>query len=262
MLDNVKLSDVQIKACVPKFPLVEIDNEKVYVTMFFVSFSLFSQFLQMGHHKAASCSALPSFCTINPTSTSSKSSINNDRFLYPSFCLYSNRALANEYGSESDIVQFLSPETESLKERLPIFVGILQSLFTVANEMPFSHTCTEEDEEEINEVEDEEDCDSNLWSPFTIVGLDSMKLVVWPNMYDNILESTTEKDLCLVVIVSAQLQDSKIIHSMDLLKDSLNDTPCTVSCIQAYFLMSNNKCFVAHRKRTRRRTYTPCKLLV
>ncbi|KAG1050403.1 hypothetical protein G6F43_007323 [Rhizopus delemar] len=166
---------------------------------------------------------------MNPTSTSSKSSINNDRFLYPSFCLYSNRALANEYGSESDIVQFLSPETESLKERLPIFVGILQSLFTVANEMPFSHTCTEEDEEEMNEVEDEEDCDSNSWSPFTIVGLDSMKLVVWPNMYDNILENTTEKDLCLVVIVSAQLQDSKIIHSMDLLKDSLNDTPCTLT---------------------------------
>ncbi|CAO3670356.1 unnamed protein product [Rhizopus stolonifer] len=179
----------------------------------------------MGNHRAASCSAIPSFYHLpSETDSTSTQSSSNDELFYPSFCLYSKRALLNEYGPESDIVQYLSPATESLKERLPIFVGILQSLFGVVNDMPL----LESYEEEVVDVEDEEDFENNAWSPFTIIGLNQTKLVIWPNMYNNIQESVFENDLCLVVIVAKELQDDEIYQNMDLLKESLEDMSDTL----------------------------------
>ncbi|KAG1438532.1 hypothetical protein G6F56_012613 [Rhizopus delemar] len=179
----------------------------------------------MGHHRAASCSAIPSFYHLpSETDSISTQSSTNDELFYPSFCLYSKRALLNEYGPESDIVQYISPETESLKERLPIFVGILQSLFGVVNDMPL----LESYEEEVVDVEDEEDFENNAWSPFTIIGLNQTKLVIWPNMYNNVQESVFENDLCLVVIVAKELHDDEIYQNMDLLKESLEDMPDTL----------------------------------
>ncbi|CAO3699246.1 unnamed protein product [Rhizopus microsporus] len=154
----------------------------------------------------------------------------DSQFPLPSFCLYSKKALTSEIDSESDIIQFLSPSTDYLKERLPMFVSILQSLFTVVHDMPFSHTTAEEEteEEEMNDLEDEEE-DDTTWSPFTIIGLNSMKMVVWPNMCDQIQDNMIEKDLCLVIMLSSDLQDDEIIHNMNLVKNSLCDTYYTLT---------------------------------
>ncbi|KAL7314081.1 hypothetical protein PS15m_007736 [Mucor circinelloides] len=224
----------------------------------------------MGHHqKAASCSAIPSFSsftsitTTNTTplnkakrssikpspSISSSLSIPTDKqtdqqsllFPLPSFCLYSKRALVNEYAPESEIVQYLAPSSSVLEERLPMFVGVLQSLFTVVNDMPFVDREQQEeddDEEDGNEYtdieeeeEEEEEQDSKQTSsPFTIIGLNNMKLVIWSNMYDHVTDSFVyEKDLCLVIFVSAHLTDEIILSSMQSLKESLS----TLSCLHA-----------------------------
>lgn len=226
----------------------------------------------MGYHqKAASCSAIPSFSSliampaadttpppskakrsssIKPSpSFSSSLSISTDKqtdqqqsllFPLPSFCLYSKKALANEYAPESDIVQYLAPSSSVLEERLPMFVGVLQSLFTVVNDMPFVDREQHEEEEGDDEEEDddheytdieEEDDDGEQQdtkhSPFTIIGLSSMKLVIWNSMYDHVTDASThEKDLCLVIFVSAHLTDAIILNSMQSLKESLSAIAC------------------------------------
>ncbi|KAI9335578.1 hypothetical protein BD770DRAFT_332426 [Pilaira anomala] len=222
------------------------------------------------HHKAASCSAIPSFQSFTSVSTNatqidslglfdqqqeynkspesnvnrslspsltksySQQSISSQQqpFPLPSFCLYSNRALINEYAPESDIIQFLAPVSTVLEERLPMFVGVLQSLFTVVNDMPFTNDRdhdednTDDEEDEEDEEEDDEDQDddelSNKNAPFTIIGLETMKLVIWNFMYDNIVEKDIyEKDLCLVIMVSAQMTDEVILENMNLLGKSI-----------------------------------------
>ncbi|CAO3657304.1 unnamed protein product [Mucor hiemalis] len=111
-----------------------------------------------------------------------------------------------------------------------MFVGVLQSLFTVVNDMPFVNDSDGEEEEEEEEVEDEEDEDEeeveseeNKKNPFTIIGLNTMKLVVWNNMCDNIMDmnSIIENDLCLVVMISSQVTDNIILKNMSLLRDNI-----------------------------------------
>ncbi|KAI9473422.1 MAG: hypothetical protein EXX96DRAFT_577880 [Benjaminiella poitrasii] len=192
----------------------------------------------MGHHKAASCSIVPSFTSdrdnksVNQeqqsSSTAKKRTINTHMskkqqllFPLPSFCLYSKKALLNEYTSESDIIQFLSPSSNSvLNERLPMFVGVLQSLFTAVNDLPFIDDDPEVDNYEYDDDSDGQQENERLsTSPFTIIGLNSMKLVIWNNMYDLIKETTSyKKDLCLVVFVSSQLKDSTIIKNMNFIQ--------------------------------------------
>lgn len=222
----------------------------------------------MGYHqKAASCSAIPSFNSFTSISTAttttppnsikhksarlspsfssssaaSKQTVTDQLsllFPLPSFCLYSKKALVNEYAPESEIVQFLAPSSVVLEERLPMFVGVLQSLFTVVNDMPFVDREEEiGEEEEVEEEEDvytdmEEEEDQNeldLSSPFTIIGLNSMKLVIWNNMYDHVTDSSVfEKDLCLVIFISAHLTDTIILKNMNSLKESiLNENTCS-----------------------------------
>ncbi|KAK4520384.1 uncharacterized protein ATC70_008518 [Mucor velutinosus] len=230
----------------------------------------------MGHHqKAASCSAIPSFSSLASISTdtttppaskakrnssikpspsfSSSLSIATDKqteqqqsllFPLPSFCLYSKKALTNEYAPESEIVQYLAPSSNVLEERLPMFVGVLQSLFTVVNDMPFvdreqqeddDQEEQEEDDHEYTDIEEEEEEDDeedakHTTSPFTIIGLNSMKLVIWNSMYDHVTDSCTyEKDLCLVIFISAHLTDAIILNNMQSLKESLS----TISCLHA-----------------------------
>lgn len=205
------------------------------------------------HHKAASCSAIPSFqsfTSVSTTSTqtpslnlfdqesvlkrsippsltksSSQQSVGSEQlnFPLPSFCLYSKRALINEYAPESDIIQFLSPISNLLEERLPMFVGVLQSLFTVVSDMPFVNdhedsdidTDTDDDEDVTAAADDDE-------APFTIIGLNSMKLVIWNNMYNHIIDTDMyEKDLCLVIMLSPQLSDDQVLDNMDLLRKSV-----------------------------------------
>lgn len=201
----------------------------------------------MGHHqKAASCSAIPSFSSLTSASTTtpvksvkhrSSSSLSIDQqtvlFPLPSFCLYSKKALVNEYAPESDIIKFIAPPSSILEERLPMFVGVLQSLFTVVNDMPFvdkeetDRAKEQEDEYTDIEEEEEEEEEKNMergqeFSPFTIIGLNSMKLVIWNNMYDHVTDSSVhEKDLCLVIFVSAQLADKEIMENINSLKKSL-----------------------------------------
>lgn len=223
----------------------------------------------MGYHqKAASCSAIPSFNSLTsistasttttttppnsikhksarPSSFSSSSAASKQTvtdqlsllFPLPSFCLYSKKALVNEYALESEIVQFLAPLSIVLKERLPMFVGVLQSLFTVVNDMPFVDREEEveeeeeevEDEDEYTDMEEEEQNELDSSSPFTIIGLNSMKLVIWNNMYDHVTDSTVfKKDLCLVIFVSAHLTDAIILKNMNSLKESiLNENSCS-----------------------------------
>lgn len=242
------------------------------------------------HHKAASCSALPSFqsftsistsstkapslfdhdykpqqqstsstSTANlkrsisplPTSTITRTNSSNQNsypadnqqqqlFPLPSFCLYSKKALANEYAPESDIIQFLSPVSSVLEECLPMFVGVLQSLFTVVNDIPFINedsddedddiSCSdteEEDDDEDEEGGEDQDRDRKATEPpFTIIGLTSMKFIIWNNMYDNIMDTDNvyKKDLCLVVIVSNQLPDKIILENMNSLRRSVYST--------------------------------------
>lgn len=212
------------------------------------------------HHKAASCSAIPSFqsFTSDSTSTTQTPSLNfyehdytkqqqhstlkrslvapltksmsehslsdtqkPQLFPLPSFCLYSKRALTNEYAPESDIIQFLHPISTTLEERLPMFVGVLQSLFTVVNDMPFTNDSDDEEEEE--EEEEEEQSEEDKKNPFTIIGLSSMKLVIWNHMCDNRMDSNAiiEKDLCLVVMISSQVTDSIILKNMRLLRENI-----------------------------------------
>jgi hypothetical protein len=212
------------------------------------------------HQKAASCSAIPSFQSFSSVSTSStqtpslfeneykqsnlkrnisplmtksnsqqsnNSEIDNlELFPLPSFCLYSKKALSNEYAPESDIIQFLSPKSITLEKRLPMFVGVLQSLFTVVNDMPF----LEDSEDEDNDNEEEEEITIKE-SPFTIIGLNSMKLVVWnTDLY--------EKDLCLVIILSAQMTDEIILQNMNLLKDNMTTTNTIVSFFFSFISLS------------------------
>ncbi|KAI7897766.1 uncharacterized protein BX663DRAFT_533669 [Cokeromyces recurvatus] len=129
--------------------------------------------------------------------------------LFPSFCLYSKRALLNEYAPESEIIQYLWPSSNTeLKELLPMFVGVLQSLFTAVNDLPFIDEDSSEDDS--STVEDYLDD-----SPFTIVGLNTMKLVNWNNMHDLVTETANYKnDICLMIIVSSQLKDSTIMKHM------------------------------------------------
>ena len=99
----------------------------------------------MVHHKAASCSAIPSYTSFQKASFSRFES-DSRLFPLPSFCLYSKKALNNEHGSNSDIIQFLSPASDLLEEKLPMFAGVLQSLVTVVHEMPaIKHTQEEDD---------------------------------------------------------------------------------------------------------------------
>ncbi|GAN01502.1 conserved hypothetical protein [Mucor ambiguus] len=189
--------------------------------------------------------------SIKPSpSFSSSLSISSDKqtdhqqsllFPLPSFCLYSKKALANEYAPESEIVQYLAPSSSVLEERLPMFVGVLQSLFTVVNDMPFvareqQEGDDEEEEEEedgheytdIEEEEEEEQQQDAKHSslPFTIIGLNSMKLVIWNSMYDLVTDSSVyKKDLCLVIFVSAHLSDAIILNNMQSLKESLSAIP-------------------------------------
>ncbi|CEP08030.1 hypothetical protein [Parasitella parasitica] len=115
-----------------------------------------------------------------------------------------------------------------------MFVGVLQSLFTVVNDLPFAESLQEEEmpaeeEDEYTDVEDErEQASQGPTSPFTVIGLNSMKLVIWNNMYDNVTDSTRYKnDLCLVIFVSAHFTDTAIFKSMNLLKESLlNESTC------------------------------------
>jgi hypothetical protein len=120
-----------------------------------------------------------------------------------------------------------------------MFVGVLQSLFTVVNDMPFADREEEveeeeeeeevEDEDEYTDMEEEEQNELNSSSPFTIIGLNSMKLVIWNNMYDHVTDSTVfKKDLCLVIFVSAHLTDAIILKNMNSLKESiLNENSCS-----------------------------------
>ncbi|RCI05469.1 hypothetical protein CU098_013628, partial [Rhizopus stolonifer] len=79
----------------------------------------------MGHSKAASCSILPSFTSLSSIHTNQP----DLGFPLPSFCLYSRHALDDENALESDIIRFLTP-ISILQEKLPMFVGVLQSLIT------------------------------------------------------------------------------------------------------------------------------------
>lgn len=79
-------------------------------------------------------------------------------------------------------------------------------------------------------MEEEEDQNElDLSSPFTIIGLNSMKLVIWNNMYDHVTDSSVfEKDLCLVIFISAHLTDTIILKNMNSLKESiLNENTCS-----------------------------------
>lgn len=194
------------------------------------------------HHKAASCSFIPSMHSLHSQSTistqtesdqdsdikpksstitrsdSNNSTCSNSLFPLPSFCLYSKSALLNEYAPESDIIQYLSPESTLLVERLPMFVGVLQSLVTVVNDLPFSLAEEQEEEEEEEEENEEEDI------PFVIVGLDGIKLIVWKDMCDLVLDTGQlyKNDLCLVILVSSHLSDSMILKHMKLLEKSIS----------------------------------------
>lgn len=232
------------------------------------------------HHKAASCSAIPSFqsFTSDSTSTTQTPSLNffehdytkqqqhsnlkrslvapltksmseqhsisdsqkPQLFPLPSFCLYSKRALMNEYAPESDIIQFLHPISTTLEERLPMFVGVLQSLFTVVSDMPFTNDSDDEEEGEVNdeeeeeleeELEEEEQSEEDKKNPFTIIGLSSMKLVIWNHMCDNRMDSNAiiEKDLCLVVMISSQVTDSIILKNMKLLRENIMSSTASMT---------------------------------
>ncbi|KAI7893020.1 uncharacterized protein EV154DRAFT_601157 [Mucor mucedo] len=214
------------------------------------------------HHKAASCSAIPSFQSFTSVSTTStqtpslnlfdqepvlkrsippsltksasQQSTNSEQtnFPLPSFCLYSKRALINEYAPESDIIQFLSPISNLLEERLPMFVGVLQSLFTVVSDLPFVTEDIDSDIETDTDDDDDADSDPTDDAPFTIIGLNSMKLVIWNNMYDNIIDTDIyEKDLCLVVMVSSQVTDDQILDNMNLLRKSVTSATLTANQI-------------------------------
>ncbi|GAA5810464.1 hypothetical protein MFLAVUS_003885 [Mucor flavus] len=227
------------------------------------------------HHKAASCSAIPSFQSFSSvssnathvasldlfdqefnktqesnvnrslrpsiTKTFSQLSVSSEHtsFPLPSLCLYSSRALADEYGPESDIIQFLAPVSAILEERLPMFVGVLQSLFSVVNDMPFNNQDSDQETDNEDEEEEEEDTDddeeeelssrlSNKNAPFTIIGLNTMKLVIWNNMYSNVVDKDVyENDLSLVIMVSDQLTDETILENMNLLRNSITSPSST-----------------------------------
>jgi len=50
-----------------------------------------------------------------------------------------------------------------------------------------------------------------------------MKLVIWNSMYDHVTDNCLyEKDLCLVIFVSAHLTDAMILNNMQSLKNSLS----------------------------------------
>jgi hypothetical protein len=188
------------------------------------------------HQKAASCSALPSFASLNSISTASTQTtlLANDKrlgnqesdmstlFPLPSFCIYSQRALLNEYAPESDIIQFLYPESTVLQERLPMLVGVFQSLFTVVNDMHSKGEDEDDDEPETDsDTEDDEDDDDEEELPFTIIGLNTMKLVIWNSMFN--------KDLSLVIFISSQLTDNDILDHMQRLKASiLSNVPASI----------------------------------
>ncbi|KAI8990946.1 hypothetical protein BDF20DRAFT_908775 [Mycotypha africana] len=176
----------------------------------------------------------------------------------PSYCLYSKRALLNEYAPESDIIQYLSPKVNNqfLKEKLPMFVGVLQSLSAVVSDMPFFSEEEEEEDEEygIDSSSDDSDSDRSrfndndsvvnfgsrnafqsttrrashhsgregkqkqeLQKDVSIIGLRTLKLVVW----NQSLHLDRTGDLSLVIIVSAHLSDSIILKNMEILKQNL-----------------------------------------
>ncbi|OBZ89542.1 hypothetical protein A0J61_02406 [Choanephora cucurbitarum] len=162
----------------------------------------------MVHHKAASCSAIPSYDTFQRKS-SSRFESDSRLFPLPSFCLYSKQALNNEHGSDSDIIQFVSPASDLLEEKLPMFAGVLQSLVTVVNEMPTVKRTNQDDDEE-----DEEEVDTTPSNtvPYHIIGLSTMKLILW-----------YLSDLCLIVFVSSSHTDDDLLQAMTDIKESLGE---------------------------------------
>lgn len=83
----------------------------------------------------------------------------------------------------------------------------------------------DDDDHEYTDIEEEDDQEDAKQpsSPFTIIGLNSMKLVIWNSMYDHVTDACIyEKDLCLVIFVSALLTDAAILSNMQSLKESLS----------------------------------------
>ncbi|KAI8879184.1 hypothetical protein K501DRAFT_336232 [Backusella circina FSU 941] len=181
----------------------------------------------------------------------------NNQFPLPSFCLYSRAALSDEYASDSDIIQFISPQSTTMEERLPMFVGVLHSLFVAVNDLPFdSDSDTEDDDDDVEEddikgesikhcvrgnvterVDDDEmegeEGDNTIhqertWikegksdnNPYTIIGLNTMKIITC-NLVETAQMQDISKELGLVIMIPVYFSDATISYYTNMLYNSI-----------------------------------------
>ncbi|KAI8332588.1 hypothetical protein BC941DRAFT_435973 [Chlamydoabsidia padenii] len=138
----------------------------------------------------------------------------------PLFYLFSSEALANEYAAEDSIIPFMDPPTLAL-EQATLIAGVLESLVRVVEDIPTGNESNTNDDDEAGWNNDEEwvDNDGTPSSPFTIIGLGSFKVALWPSL---LTEISHDRDLSLVVLVSPTYPDHTIIDTMYKMKNSLN----------------------------------------
>jgi hypothetical protein len=122
----------------------------------------------------------------------------------PSFYLFSSEALANEYAPEDSIIPYMEPATLAL-DQATLIAGVLESLVRVVDDIP---TAKEEEEENDDKARwSDEDGWATLPlpppsfnddppdSPFTIIGLGTFKVALWPAL---LTEISNDQDLSLV----------------------------------------------------------------
>ncbi|KAF7724457.1 hypothetical protein EC973_000966 [Apophysomyces ossiformis] len=138
-------------------------------------------------------------------SRSDSSLLTKSIFSLPSVCLFSRKALSDEYSEEKDIVPFISPV--AALDCVTMLIGVLESLMAIVNEMPTAEDDDEDEDEEfdhdkrsINIDDDNEDDSGSLTedNPFVILGLSTCKVCIWTAMGDYLVDGVRQKDdLCL-----------------------------------------------------------------
>jgi hypothetical protein len=165
-----------------------------------------------------------------------------------------------------------------MEERLPMFVGVLHSLFVAVNDLSFDSDSDNDDNEEeedddegiikgdgikhcvrgdccnnvtergqIDEGEEEEDHhniheertwiknEKNYTSPFTIIGLSTMKIITC-NLVETEQKQDISKELGLAIMVPVHFSDNTINYYTEMLYNSITKSNL-LSNVNYYLIM-------------------------
>ncbi|KAI9496394.1 hypothetical protein BDB00DRAFT_869337 [Zychaea mexicana] len=122
-------------------------------------------------------------------------------FPLPSVCIFSRKALQNEYADHQEIVPYVNPASVPI-DQVSMLVSVLESLFRTVDEVLLDgENAGPEQEHEKMENEEQEDC--------RIIGLGTFKVVSW-TLGDIKHATADDLDMALAVILSTQFADRVI----------------------------------------------------